>query len=64
MHERLLDKKTVPTIDDMAIYCNGLEEIYCTRNNELSEQYRNTTHIRFTYGNKYGGSIKICKGKR
>lgn len=58
VYERMLDKQSVPSFDEMISYCGDNGELWA----ELDEYLRNKlgmkSCIRFPYGNKYGWSMK------
>lgn len=54
MYERMLDKKEVPTLDDMAKYCGNNKELFTLLNQCLSKNYKTIQKISFPYGNNYG----------
>lgn len=58
MYERMLDKQTVPSFDDMISYCEDAGELWVELDQYLKDKFNMEGCIRFPYGNKYGWSIK------
>lgn len=64
MYERLLDKQTVPSIAELARYCDGTGEMFLQLNRRLSEAFDTTQEIRFPYGKQYGWCVTHRKKKK
>lgn len=58
MYERMLDKQTVPSYEEMISYCGEAGEIWGELDKYLEEKLALQSCIRFPYGNKYGWSMK------
>lgn len=60
----MLDKKTVPSFDEMISYCGDPSELWIKVDKYLKDELGMEGCIRFPYGNKYGWSMKYsCKNK-
>ena len=57
MFDRMLDKNSIPTIEEMNTYCGVNGNLFKEINHYLVEQLGTQTEIRFPYGNTYGWSI-------
>lgn len=57
MYERMLDKKTVPTVEEMTAYCGRNGELFTALNSWLTSTYETEQKIVFPYGNSYGWGI-------
>lgn len=57
MYERMLNKKEVPTIADMAAYCGGNGGLFTLLNEWLANSYETVGQVTFPYGSKYGWGI-------
>lgn len=65
MYERMLDKNTVPTFEDLLEYSGNSKDLWQKLDKHLNENYVLTKQIRFPYGNNYGWSVKYSqKGKQ
>ncbi|MDE7055149.1 MAG: DUF3788 domain-containing protein [Oscillospiraceae bacterium] len=64
MYERLLDKQTVPLMEDLALYCGGAGEMFLRLNRWLAETWDTAQEIRFPYGNQYGWCVSHRKKKK
>ncbi len=58
MYERMLDKKTVPSYDEIISYCGEAGGLLIELDRYLVEKLSLQSCIRFPYGNKYGWSMK------
>jgi hypothetical protein len=64
MYERMLDKKTVPSFEDMISYCGETGALWVELDSYFKDELNAEDSIRFPYGNKYGWSKKYsCKNK-
>ncbi|MEG0592456.1 MAG: DUF3788 domain-containing protein [Coprobacillus sp.] len=57
MNERMLNKKIIPTIDEMSQYCGSTAELFASLNEWLSFEFQTKQEIKFPYGNDYGWCI-------
>ena len=57
MYDRMLDKQSKPTFDDMAAYCGEGRERFIRINEWLSRVCHTTQDISFPYGNHYGWAV-------
>lgn len=64
MYERMLDKQTVPTMEEMAKYCGNTASLFVFLNEWLSHEYETEQQLSFPYGNKYGWCIAHRKKKK
>lgn len=64
MYERMLNKKILPTIAEMAEYCGKNAELFTLLHAWLSSQYATVQEIVFPYGNHYGWAIAHRKKKK
>ena len=58
MYERLLDKATIPTFDDLINYSGASSALWLELDEYLKDNFFAKSSIRFPYGNKYGWSVK------
>lgn len=58
LYKRMLDKKTVPSFDEMISYCDDAGELWTELDKYLKDKLNMKACIRFPYGNKYGWSMK------
>lgn len=64
MYERMLDKKTTPSIEEMAKFCGENSERFSSLNDWLAKSFGTEQKIVFPYGNNYGwGVAHKKKGK-
>lgn len=59
MNERMLNKKIIPTIDEMSQYCGSTAELFTSLNEWLSFEFQTKQEIKFPYGNDYGWVLLI-----
>lgn len=64
MHERMLDKTTVPTIDELTAYCGESAELFARLNDWLSETCDTVKEVVFPYGNNYGWGVAHKKKQK
>ena len=64
MYERLLDKQTVPTMEELEAYCGVRGVLFRELNEKLSQAYGTAQEIRFPYGNRYGWGVAHRKKKK
>lgn len=58
LYERMLNKQTVPSFDEMISYCDDAGELWTELDKYLKDKLDMKGCIRFPYGNKYGWSMK------
>jgi len=58
MYERLLDKATSPTFDDLIAYSGEASTLWLELDKHLKVNPSVKSSIRFPYGNTYGWSVK------
>lgn len=58
MYERMLDKQTEPSFDEMISYCGESGKLWSGLDGYLKDKLEMKGCIRFPYGNKYGWSMK------
>lgn len=64
MYERMLDKRSTPTIEEMTGFCGENSERFSLLNEWLTSSCNTEQKIVFPYGNKYGwGVAHKKKGK-
>ncbi len=61
MYERMLDKKIVPSFDDLLDYSGDSKDLWLELDSYLKANYILTSQIRFPYGNNYGWSMKYSQ---
>ncbi len=54
MYERMLDKQTIPSIEEMTAFCGENAARFSCLNEWLSSAFDTTQEIVFPYGNQYG----------
>lgn len=64
MYERMLDKQTVPSFDDLIRYSADCGELWPALDKHLQEEYSAQKLIRFPYGNSYGWGVKYSFKKK
>ncbi len=64
MYERMLDKRTTPTIEEMTGYCGENAELSSALNEFLTTTLETEQKVVFPYGNKYGWGIGHYKKKK
>ena len=64
MYERMLDKRTTPTIEEMTGYCGENAELFSALNEFLVATFETEHKVVFPYGNKYGWGIGHYKKKK
>lgn len=57
MYERMLDKRSAPTIEEMTAYCGESGALFAGLNQWLSGAFGTETSIVFPYGNQYGWGV-------
>lgn len=57
MYDRMLNKKIVPTIEEMTAYCGENAELFSAINTWLSDTFQTEQKVVFPYGNQYGWGI-------
>ncbi len=58
MFERMLNKETAPTFEEMLAYCGKSGALWVAFENIMREKYDLQTQIRFPYGKSYGWGVK------
>ncbi len=64
MYGRMLNKREVPSIEDMAEYCGDTSDFFLSANQWLSETFGTEQKIVFPYGNKYGWAVAHRKNNK
>lgn len=64
MYERMLDKQTMPTIEEMTEYCGENAELFAMLNEFMITTFETEQKVVFPYGNKYGWGIGHYKKKK
>ena len=64
MYERMLDKRTMPTIEELSRYCGENAELFSMLNEFMAKTYETEQKVVFPYGNKYGWGIGHYKKKK
>lgn len=64
MYERMLNKQTVPTLEEMTAYCGEHAESFTQLNQWLSDEFGTVQEIVFPYGNHYGWGIAHRKKQK
>ncbi len=64
MYERMLNKKTRPSPEELAAWCGEAGALFKALNEWLRETYASGQTIEFPYGNKYGWGIAHRKKKK
>ena len=64
MYERMLDKRTMPTIEELARYCGENAELFSMLNEFMAKTFETEQKVVFPYGNKYGWGIGHYKKKK
>lgn len=64
MYERMLDKQTVPTVEEMTAFCGETAPLFAQLNEWLSQSCGTETSVVFPYGNQYGWGIAHRKKKK
>lgn len=64
MYERMLDKRTTPTIEEMTGYCGENAELFSMLNEFMAKTFKTEQKVVFPYGNKYGWGIGHYKKKK
>ena len=57
MYERMLDKKTIPSIEEMTGFCGENAERFSLLNEWLVSAFYTETSVVFPYGNSYGWGV-------
>ena len=57
MYERMLNKKEVPTIEEMTAFCGENSERFALLNEWLSALFDTEQKVVFPYGNNYGRGV-------
>ncbi len=57
MYERMLNKQTAPTAEDMKAYCGVCGEWFASLNEWLAQTYHTEQKIVFPYGDHYGWGV-------
>lgn len=58
MFDRMLDKKTEPSLDEFISYCGSTKELVLDLDIFLTEEMSLAKTLRFPYGNSYGWGLK------
>ncbi|WMC93442.1 DUF3788 family protein [Kineothrix sp. MB12-C1] len=58
MYERMLDKQTMPSFDEMISFCGDVGALWIEMDSYLNDKFGIKGNIRFPYGNKYGWGMK------
>lgn len=64
MYERMLNKQTPPTMEEMIAYCGASGERFTQLNEWLTATYQTEQKITFPYGNQYGWGISHHRKKK
>ncbi len=57
MYDRMLNKKIMPTVEEMTEYCGENAELFSALNTWLSDTYNTEQKVVFPYGNNYGWGV-------
>ena len=57
MYERMLDKHTSPSIEEMTAYCGDCGSLFTALNEWITNLLATESKVVFPYGNKYGWGI-------
>lgn len=57
MYERMLDKQTMPTIEEMTRFCGERAEMFSLLNEWLTSTFLTEKKVVFPYGKRYGWGI-------
>lgn len=61
MYERMPDKSTMPTMDEMVAYCDERAPLFAALNMWIAEALQTQQKIVFPYGNSYGWGVSHKK---
>ncbi len=64
MYQRMLDKRTTPTIEGMKSFCGESAELFSFLNGWLTADMKTVQKIVFPYGNHYGWGVCHRKGNK
>lgn len=64
MHERMLDKTMMPSLDEMQRYCGTAGVFFAAVNAYVAETFATEQKIKFPYGNSYGWCVAHYVGKK
>ncbi|MDC0700696.1 DUF3788 domain-containing protein [Clostridium sp. D33t1_170424_F3] len=64
MYERMLDKQTVPTVEEMTAYCGEVGPLFTLLNEWLAQTCDTVSSVVFPYGNRYGWGVAHRKKKK
>lgn len=64
MYERMLDKRTMPTIEEMTEYCGENAELFSELNEFMATTFETEQKVVFPYGKKYGWGIGHYKKRK
>ena len=64
MYERMLDRQTVPTVEEMTAFCGETAPLFALLNEWLSKTYGTVQSVVFPYGNHYGWGVTHRKKKK
>lgn len=64
MYERMLNKQTPPTMEEMIAYCGANGERFAQLNKWLTATCQTEQKITFPYGNQYGWGISHHRKKK
>jgi len=64
MYERLLDRETVPSFEELLTYSGETSKIWLKLEDFLYRTYNLVKTIRFPYGKDYGWSLKYSHGDK
>lgn len=64
MYERMLNKQTIPTIEEMTKFCGENSARFSLLNEWLTSAFDTEQKIVFPYGNKYGWGVAHKKNNR
>lgn len=64
MYERMLNKETEPTQEEMAAYCGEQAEYFAAVNSRLEAAFQTQPKVVFPYGSHYGWGIGHYKRKK
>ena len=64
MYERMLDKETMPTLEEMTAFCGENAERFARINPWLTDSFGTQQRIVFPYGKRYGWGVGHYQKKK
>ncbi len=64
MYERMLDKETTPTLEEMTAFCGENAERFARINRWLTDAFGTQQRIVFPYGKRYGWGVGHYQKKK